>query len=647
MADIFLSYATEDRPRIEPLARAFEAAGLSVWWDRRIGTGSSFDVVIERELDRAGCVVVVWSRHSIDSEWVRNEAAEGAERDILVPIQIDDVRPPLAFRRRQTAQLLQWPNGAHAQSLLEVVDSIRRITGKSAPTDEAAQSTQPSPERTPIVIAVLPLTDRTAERNLGYLCEGLAEDLMSALFSIAGLRVLSSTDTFAFKDSRANTRDIGASLGATVVLEGSVQHADVEVVVSVRLVEVASGVTIYSQRFQRGLENVFQLQAKISSDVVDGLRRQLGLTGTNQPVAQHSPRNALAYQLLKDAQEPSRLDFGNSVLLKTATALECAIALDPGFGRAYFELAYCYLNLDVSSGGRENALAFHAGRYAKAEAVLAQLEAHDPNDPAAWDIRVDLESDMATLAERCTDLILRGERVHAYPHPTGMNDVRSAYARALAHSGLHREAFLYYATIDRPQEPNLYTNWLHASGCLVAIGEFDRAVALCERIRAAAPHSYFVASTWEFIARCALGDLEGAAHVPPDLPTFNNPLRALVLATARGDAVDIDAVESQVVSPDYFPHEMTGYALLAIGEIERGLNHLELAVKYGARERHWMAFRLPILRTLFPSHTTQHPRYRALLASLRLDLATREKLRSQAAALTPITGVDVGPPLSL
>src|SRR4029434_3394550 len=121
MADVFLSYAAEDRPRIEPLAKALEAAGLTVWWDRHIGTGSSFDVVIERELDAAGSVVVVWSTHSIGSEWVRNEAAEGAERGVLVPVQIDEARPPLAFRRRQTAQLFGWPNGSHEVALREVV----------------------------------------------------------------------------------------------------------------------------------------------------------------------------------------------------------------------------------------------------------------------------------------------------------------------------------------------------------------------------------------------------------------------------------------------------------------------------------------------------------------------------------------------
>ena len=77
MADIFVSYASEDRDRIKPLIDAITAEGISVWWDRRIGMGSDFEREIERELDAARCVVVVWSEKSVDSDWVRNEAQEG------------------------------------------------------------------------------------------------------------------------------------------------------------------------------------------------------------------------------------------------------------------------------------------------------------------------------------------------------------------------------------------------------------------------------------------------------------------------------------------------------------------------------------------------------------------------------------------
>ena len=74
MADIFISYAAVDRQRVHSLVAEFEAQGYSVWWDPRIGIGSSFDREIERELDEAKCVVVVWSESAVESEWVRNES---------------------------------------------------------------------------------------------------------------------------------------------------------------------------------------------------------------------------------------------------------------------------------------------------------------------------------------------------------------------------------------------------------------------------------------------------------------------------------------------------------------------------------------------------------------------------------------------
>src|SRR5437899_2043766 len=103
MSDIFFSYATDDRLRTRRLVEALEAQGWSVWWDRTIPPGETFDSVIEKALDRARCVVVLWSKTSVSSDWVKTEAAEAARRRILVPVLIDDVAVPLAssgaFRR--------------------------------------------------------------------------------------------------------------------------------------------------------------------------------------------------------------------------------------------------------------------------------------------------------------------------------------------------------------------------------------------------------------------------------------------------------------------------------------------------------------------------------------------------------------------
>jgi tetratricopeptide (TPR) repeat protein len=102
MAHVFVSYASQDRDRVQPIVDALQRAGWSVWWDRAISGGAAFDRAIEEAIDEARCIVVVWSAQSVESEWVRTEANEGLERGVLVPVAIDAVRPPLAFRRTQT-----------------------------------------------------------------------------------------------------------------------------------------------------------------------------------------------------------------------------------------------------------------------------------------------------------------------------------------------------------------------------------------------------------------------------------------------------------------------------------------------------------------------------------------------------------------
>ena len=129
MSDIFISYASEDRPRIIPLVRVLEAQGWSVWWDRQIPPGKTFDEVIEDALNAARCVIVVWTEESVASEWVKTEAAEGRARNILVPVLLDEVRIPLAFRRIQAANLAGWQGEQEHPGVEQLVDAISDILG--------------------------------------------------------------------------------------------------------------------------------------------------------------------------------------------------------------------------------------------------------------------------------------------------------------------------------------------------------------------------------------------------------------------------------------------------------------------------------------------------------------------------------------
>ena len=93
MSDIFLSYAREDLPRAQNMAASLEALGFSVFWDRRILPGETFDEVIAQALKEAHCVVVLWSFASVASHWVKDEAVEGQNRQVLVPVLIDELLP--------------------------------------------------------------------------------------------------------------------------------------------------------------------------------------------------------------------------------------------------------------------------------------------------------------------------------------------------------------------------------------------------------------------------------------------------------------------------------------------------------------------------------------------------------------------------
>ena len=154
MSDIFISYAKEDRGKAKDIAEALKQQGFSVWWDRSIPPGETFDTVIEDALDAANCVIVLWSKTSVSSDWVKIEASEGKQRGILIPVLIErDVRIPLVFRRIQAADLRDWEGKLPHPGFDNLLKVVAGILGRPVqPSQKTNEVRDREPEKVQISI---------------------------------------------------------------------------------------------------------------------------------------------------------------------------------------------------------------------------------------------------------------------------------------------------------------------------------------------------------------------------------------------------------------------------------------------------------------------------------------------------------------
>ena len=320
MADIFLSYASEDRELIEPLVAILEAEGWTLWWDRELIAGPGFAQKIQENLDQARCIVVAWSRHSVVSNWCRDEASEGIERNCLVPVVIDDVRPPLGFRSAQTVYLSGWPDDRAGLDAL--FEGIRQCLAPGAAV--SVPENRPRHERS---IAVLPFVNMSPDPEQEYFCDGLVEDLTAGLAHIPQLFVVSRNASFTFKGSAEGRRHIAGQLGVNFLLHGSVRKVGDRIRVTAMLEEARTSRTVWSNRYDRSDEDVFGVQDELTAEIITALDVEL-LSGAQGLHRRSRFRTAQAGALLyRGMYEHYRFD--RAAALKARKCFEEFIELEP------------------------------------------------------------------------------------------------------------------------------------------------------------------------------------------------------------------------------------------------------------------------------------------------------------------------------
>jgi adenylate cyclase len=219
------------------------------------------------------------------------------------------------------------------------VRSIPRVPKETNPA-------LPAPEASvPPSIAVLPFADMSAEHDQQYLGDGIAEELLNALASIEGLNVAARTSSFSFAGKGASMEEIGRTLHVGHVLEGSVRRSGQKLRVTAQLIDVKSGFHLFTQSYDRSVEDIFDIQNEIAREIAGALLPKLGLD-KNVMLVSHGTTNLEAYNLWLQGHR-----WLMTPVPSTAPAaikqLRQAVVLDPRYADAWGALAYVYAYLVI------------------------------------------------------------------------------------------------------------------------------------------------------------------------------------------------------------------------------------------------------------------------------------------------------------
>jgi TolB-like protein/Flp pilus assembly protein TadD len=420
---LFLSYSRGDEVHARRLAAALEHAGYTIWWDAMIAGGEAYSKSIAEALETADVIIVLWSRQSVESDWVRDEAAQGRERHRLVPLSVDGTQPPLGFRQYQVIDISRWHGRKNAPEIAAIARAIDSVVGNSQ-LAALAPATSVSRRRlliggsaavavvagggawlawdrglfgggaSALSIAVLPFRNLSGDRSQDYFADGLTEEIRTALTRIVALRVLAGTSSESAEKNGGDVKSIAADLGVGYILSGSVQRAGDTARIATDLVDGKTGFSVWSESVDRKLNDIFAVQSDIARLVAQAMSVEVA---TSRP-APGGTMNVQAYEHYLQGRALFNLAKDELTDRAALTNFEMAITEDPKFALAH--------------AARSRSLSVIAGEHASADQIRP------------------LYSEAIAAARRAIELapdLAEGHLALAYAMFAGKLDIRGAW----------------------------------------------------------------------------------------------------------------------------------------------------------------------------------------------------------------------------
>jgi TolB-like protein len=423
---VFISYASQDAAVATTVVEALEHSGIACWIaPRDVMPGAFYADEIVHAIDAAKAIVLVLSQNAADSQHVLREVERAAsKRHPVISLRVDQA--PLPAGLEYFLNTSHWLDASGADvglSMPKLIAAVRAaiqapvLTPKAGPTPRVPAPSPPArpPKRTAIVVAslmglaiagfavdrlwissrkavatseriaavpatpspaastfpeksvaVLPFVDMSEKKDHEYFSDGMAEELIDMLTKIPDLRVPARTSSFYFKGKQATIADIAKALSVLYVLEGSVRTSDKTLRVTAQLIRADNGYHIWSETYDRHLDNVFEMQDEIAGAVVKALKMSLLGSTPKSPTTQ----NAEAYTLYLQARYFADRSWDLDNQRKAVELMQQAVRLDPGFARAWALLAARYTK-EVLDGTRSSVEGRHLALLAaeKADAI--------------------------------------------------------------------------------------------------------------------------------------------------------------------------------------------------------------------------------------------------------------------------------------
>ncbi|MDX1507250.1 MAG: tetratricopeptide repeat protein, partial [Woeseiaceae bacterium] len=320
-------------------------------------------------------------------------------------------------------------------------------------------------------IAVLAFEDLSPDGDHEYFADGLSEELLNVLAKVDHLKVAGRTSSFAFKGQNRDLREIGEILQVAHILEGSVRKAGNRIRVTAQLIEASTGFHLYSETYDRDLDDVFAVQDEIASEISAALLTEISGTESIKPALQTDPE---AYELYLLARQ--RLHTRDIIAMQEAdTMLNRALAIDPQYAPALAQKAMStYL---LSDGLGAYGTTPEAEAIPAAHALVDRALAIDPKLPEALAVRGLLYDS----EDRTTEGIeVLETAVSLNPN---LSDAQNWLANALARLGRQDESLAIYEGI-LSRDPLYGPAFSNLVGDYSRRGHFDKADALIQRLRA-------------------------------------------------------------------------------------------------------------------------------------------------------------------